>query len=148
MRIFVLLFLLFFIIIDAGCKKVNKIAKVTKRREKRMIVYPSETDELVRSIMRLQPYDFKFTRDPFKPLIGGGSSSRLDVNIRDEVKIVGVVRLEGIPYVFMETPLKKGVFKKGDVVGEYTIDDIEVNRIILKKENEKLVIRLGGNDEE
>ncbi|MCM8756795.1 MAG: hypothetical protein NC817_02015 [Candidatus Omnitrophica bacterium] len=147
MKVFVLLFLLFFIITDTGCKKVNKTTRVTKRTDKRRIVYLSETDELVKSIMRLQPYDFKFSRDPFKPLLGG-SLSRLNVNIGDEIKIIGVVRLEGIPYVFMETPFKKGVFKKGDVIGEYTIDDIEINRIILKKGDEKLVVKLGGNDEE
>ncbi|MCM8824390.1 MAG: hypothetical protein NC822_06950, partial [Candidatus Omnitrophica bacterium] len=64
--------------------------------------------------------------------------------------------LSGSKYVKNKTPtnnpndfLKVNVhIDLNNMSYEYTIDDIEINRIILKKGDEKLVVKLGGNDEE
>ena len=78
-------------------------------------------------------------RDPFEPLISKAGF----ILIPKEVDITGLA-IQGIIYS-EDLPLaivSGEVVKQGDYIGDYSVAQIEVKRVILKKGNESFILTL------
>lgn len=89
-------------------------------------------------------YDDHGVRDPFWPLV---SSSGTIINYGQDVSVADMI-LEGIvsngrAYTAI---INGSVVEVGDSVGQYSIQSIESNKVILSKENEvfELDLKKGG----
>lgn len=78
-------------------------------------------------------------RDPFSPLIDKNGRILIDEKLN-----VGSLKLSGIIFSKDEkVAIVNGeIVKEGDYIGNYIIDKIEENKVVLKKGDEKFILEL------
>ena len=85
--------------------------------------------------------------DPFEPLIN--SEGILNVRL---VRQAGDLNLNGIIYSNKEVDrvviINNTLLKKNDYIGSYKVIQIERSRVVLLRKDKKVVLKMGGEDEE
>lgn len=138
--------LVFFLLINCGCKQIKKVILIEQPKEEKATIKPVESLELAEAIVRPKPYEFKLPRDPFRPLVGKWSlisEEDLEITSESQIKIIGILNKEKIPLALLEVLGTTSIFREGDKIGEYTLKKIESKKIILEKKNKISVLEIG-----
>lgn len=138
---------LFLFTLTSGCKELR--GKIVKKNVIPQGVKSSRWSQrieditLAEAIMWPKPYMFKFTRDPFKPLVAESQYMR-EVNPETDLRLKGTGSTGNSFYAVIETPLKTKIYKIGDMVGDYKVTNIEPKKVILKKEDKDVILQIKG----
>jgi hypothetical protein len=111
--------------------------------------------ELSESVVWPRPYRFSDLSDPFKPLIVKKEviveekkvEEVKEVEEKLEARLMGTVVLGSASLALVEYEQKTSTFRKGDKIGEYKINRIENDRVMLSKNKKKIILKVGGKDE-
>lgn len=140
------------VFLGAGCKKVTALKKaLTGPETDKQIIKPVETVGLAKAILLPRPYQFSLSRDPFRPLIEQVSQGPVSLDKEGSayanpgIKLVGILKRQDKSLALLEMPQGEGVgvFREGDKLSQFTIKKIEAKRVILEKENERLILEIG-----
>lgn len=110
-----------------------------------------ESVELAEAILWPEPYQFKFTRDPFKPLVGEKSlfgQGGLEVTSLPymDIRVFGILKMDGGSIVLLELPSGVSLIREGDKVGKYTVKQITADSVILEGEGKSRILEIGGEE--
>ncbi len=138
---FILVFIIFFMI---SCAEVKRkiVQKSTSKEEKETLEIKNV--ELAKAILWPQPVEFKIKRDPFEPLLWKGVQKEIKINPKFDLRLIGTLSLGEEVFALVEMPNKIGVFKKGESIGEYKVKDIKIKKVILEKNGETVILKIGG----
>lgn len=148
-RYFTFLIVFFCIFMGLGCQNIKKRVE-QKMSPKKDTIEKVESVELAQAILWPKPYEFTVVRDPFKPLrekvLPSKEVTGIDANF--DLKLLGIVNIEGTVIVLIESPVKVSIFRKGDKIGDYTIQKTDTNSVILEriteKNSERIVLKMGN----
>ncbi len=152
MRRFFIFFLIpLAIFLISGCNKAKTklLGKgVSKGKQK---VPKVESVELAEAILWPESYQFKFTRDPFKPLVGGKSLSGQEgveaISLPDmDIRVFGILKMDGGSIVLLELPSGVSLIREGDKVGKYTVKQITADSVVLEGEDKSRILEIGGEE--
>ena len=151
MKYFIYLLLIIGLIFSAyRCQKLTKkFVSGKQTTEKEPVIPKVETSQLAKIILTPKTENSRISRDPFKPLLKSGPVNTNDnvfLEGLNNVKFLGVVKVNDEYRVLIQSDTKKDIFKKNELVHGYTIEEIQTDYLILKKGETRKKIKRGGED--
>ena len=145
--------------LSAGCqdfKKASaklKIFKEPAKEEEKPLVEFVENADLAKVILKPERKPLTISRDPFKPLITKEMAAAGDLDNKiiptgqeqalEDVVLIGVVKLGEESRAYFKTGDKTGVFKIQDKIRGFTIEEINIDSVVLKSGDRKIVKKRG-----
>ncbi len=114
--------------------------------EKPLIEY-IQSPELAKIILKPEKKPLSVSRDPFKPLIAEEINAQGQDNSvsplaepanLDDVALIGVVKFGSEVRAYLKMSNKTGIFKVGDTLRNYVINQIDSDRVIFKSGNSEI----------
>jgi hypothetical protein len=140
-----------FVFAFSGCSKVRE-AKVRsqKKEQQAPLIEKIDSEELAKLILKPKRAKLDVSRDPFRPLKGAEGYARAfgpgavhDTTEIQGYQFVGVARLNNDFVAFLKGDKKKGTFRKDDMIKDYTIKDIQEDRIVLSNGVQTVTLKRG-----
>lgn len=131
-----------------GCDQiVNRILYGTPQKPevKKPVIEKIKTPELAKKILRPVKHQLDVTKDPFRPLIEAKSTVAEDKEAYTpaDVEFIGVVRVADEYQVLLKTNAKKGLFRVHDRIKNFTIEDIQHDRVVLNNGIKSITLKRG-----
>ena len=151
-KVFIFFLIPLAIFLISGCDKAKTELLGKGASKKGQKVSKVESVELAEAILWPEPYQFKFTRDPFKPLVGEKSlSGQQDLEAVSlpytDIRVFGILKMDGGgSIVLLELPSGVGLIREGDRVGKYTVKQITADSVILEGEGKSRILEIGGEE--
>jgi hypothetical protein len=112
---------------------------------------PSEVVDvkLAETIMMAPSYPFTYDRDPFRPLVEDAQAEAAfppceGVPGEDVPLLRGIISSGGVSRALINIEGKTKLYKEKEMVGPYLLEKIDLKRIMLKRDEEQLELKVGG----
>ena len=151
-----------------GCEVGKKQGKIIREIVDSTVEAQTITDDelpeekrvegLIDELCNPKRQEFVLQKDPFKPFIIEKKKPRKkvrklgyvkkeeepveleDIDLNGEINYIGWVKLGDEYSALLRSQSGKGIFKKNEKIGEYTIEKIELNRIIFRYGKRKAIL--------
>jgi hypothetical protein len=127
----------------SGCDKLMEMYGIRKPHPKQAqnSEMPTELKKvdnasLAKILLKPDRKPINIVRDPFKPLLGESlgavnpaTGKKDEVSV--DISLLGIVKLENDYSALLKSKTQKGVFKVGDVIDAYTVQEITGDYVVL-----------------
>ena len=151
-RQLIIFLVLYCAFVVSGCQFLKDMALKGKKyppvEAAESIPNMAEGLDLAKVILKPEVERRVISRDPFKPIITETKEEAAVVpanNIESigDLSLIGVVRTGDEYSALLQTSSQKGVFQKYDMIHRYIIEDIAMDRIVLKDGNKTIIVKRG-----
>ena len=133
-------------ITGVACEDLTKVTSGQKRQQKPKVKKEEvESPQLAQLILKPNRQKLDINRDPFEPLFleKPGKENSQGVDMLEDVKFLGLVRVEGATSALLKTKFGKRMYKREDKIREYQIVAISETEVVLKNDKRTIKIKRG-----
>ena len=133
----------------AGCDQmVNQI--LYGNRPKPVVKAPAiqkiKSPELAQQILHPVKHELDVTKDPFRPLIEKQlltSDQSKEIYNPSDLEFIGVIKMQEEYMALLKVNAKKELFRVHDKIKNYTIEDIQHDRVVLNNGTKSITLKRG-----
>jgi len=135
--------------VSGGCEKIVQQFFPHKKQPEATLkpaIQRIENPELAKLILKPQRPKLDVSRDPFQPLVSSDQMLWVQGDgeyALGEWKFIGMVRMDDEFWAYLRSDTQKGTFKVNDKIKDYTIEEIQKDRVVFNNGEKTITLKRG-----